>query len=130
MTKHEFRQYRDLYDELGQMGEDIASLRGKVEAPKVANVTHSPKGKSVTTADLVAELIDLEKSYGDKCRQVLRLHKRIVSVIGNLDGRERVIMRARYIRGHSWEKIAADMHYDKSWVHRLHGRILEKVRND
>ncbi len=37
------------------------------------------------------------------------------------------LLELRYIKGLSWEAVAEHMHYDLSWVTRLHGRALSKL---
>lgn len=48
-------------------------------------------------------------------------------IAGIEDGRQREILRRRYIAGQKWEEIAKEMHLDDRWVLRLHGRALQKI---
>lgn len=43
------------------------------------------------------------------------------------DGRQRLLLRLRYIDGRTWEQIAVRMALDYRWVLRLHGRALEQL---
>lgn len=55
---------------------------------------------------------------------------RIEAAIDALDGRERYIMRARYIEGRKWEEIALVMNYSIQHLWRVHGDILQGMRED
>ncbi len=40
----------------------------------------------------------------------------------------RTLLLARYINFKTWEQIAMDMNYDVSWIHRLHDKALETIK--
>lgn len=49
----------------------------------------------------------------------------IIGMVNNATSRQ--ILERRYICCDTWEVIAEQMHYDVSWIHRLHGYALKDV---
>ena len=75
--------------------------------------------------DAVCRLIDLEGDLDkeiDRLVDEVRLAERLIDQLE--DSRHRDILRHRYLDGWSWERIAHEMNYDRSWVLRLHGEGL------
>lgn len=110
MTKKELRSYRTLKEEAEQLGRVVFCL---------------PDGFwSREEADKATE------RYTSKLKESLQLLDAIEDAIESLSATERVLMRAKYIEGLTWEEVADLMHYDVRQIHRIHGRALQRLARD
>lgn len=111
----------------------INNLTGRIEfyrelATKATSsmeaVRVSGTGNRSRVEDAVVKLADIQSLLGrelDRSREVLYKAEELV---GRLYGKYYDVMSRRYLEHMSWEKIAADLGYDKRWVFRLHGWAL------
>ena len=76
----------------------------------------------------VERIIGQEEKIDAKVRELMAVLDEIEGKIAGIeDGRQREILRRRYLGGQKWEEIAKEMHLDYRWVLRLHGRALQKI---
>lgn len=131
MTVKEYlRQYLTAYHEAQRIGADIARLRIRYAHP--AAITYSDMPKAFNSehdlSDYMAMVDDLERKLNRKMNECIRLEVRIRSDIDRLpDGKERELLRLRYIDGYTWEQIASQMGYALRHVHRIHGSALHNM---
>ncbi len=38
-----------------------------------------------------------------------------------------VLLEMRYVNGWSWEAVAGELRFDRSWISRLHGSALKEI---
>jgi DNA-directed RNA polymerase specialized sigma subunit len=89
------------------------------------------KGGRKREQALVEKLVALQKLYNEKWDELLFLRLRIEEAISSLDDSiERRLMRLRYFEGKRWEVIAVEVGYSIQHVWRLHGFVLEKMREN
>lgn len=128
--KKEFlSRYREILAEEKDIREEIAYWESR--AQKVTTswsaVPGGGKGsdKVQTGAIKVAELRD---SLMGKIEELAAVRAEIERAIGTVqDDTQRRLLRLRYIKGMTWEKVAIEMNYTYQWVCELHGRALKKV---
>ena len=130
MTKQELRRYGAIQREMRQIAESIERLRDRMENPAVPVLSHTPKGQGsyAGMANLVAEALSLEQMYYQRLWAGNLLLRRIEQAIDSLDDTGRTLMRARYILGHAWLRIASDLGYNIRHVHKLHGKFLQDLK--
>ena len=76
----------------------------------------------------VEKIVEQERKIDARFRELMALLDEIEGKIAGIeDGRQREILRRRYLGGQKWEEIAKEMHLDYRWVLRLHGRALQKI---
>ena len=130
MTSQEKKEFLSRYlkvlAEEKDIREEIAYWESK--AQKVtASWSAAPSGgkgsdKVQTGAIKVAELRD---SLMSKIEELAAVRAEIERAIGTVqDDTQRRLLRLRYIKGMTWERIAVEMHYGYQWVCKLHGRAL------
>lgn len=128
MTKEELKQYRSLKREIGLLEENIKTLRTSLfSAPKLDGMPKSNYSAD-RTSEIIAKIVDLENLLQDKIDKYIETRTEIEVCINSLPADERLLMRYRYIEGMSWEETAVAMHYSWQHIHRIHGRILQKMR--
>ncbi len=134
MTKQELREYRLIRRELQQLRESREYFYSKAERS-----TRSPSrapafgGDHDPLPDIIDKVDAVEAVIRPKEAALAQLSVRIERIIDSLPITERVIMRARYTEGRyfkGWVAVAMSLGLSESHVKRIHGNILEKIRND
>lgn len=126
--KDRLNSYTALERERLQLSDQLARLQARLQ-PGGQNMDGMPKapGAGDSLANLVAERIDLESRYREKIQQLERAQTDIENLIDGLEPVERMLARFRYLDGHTWEQVCLDMSYSWRQVHRIHGRLLDKL---
>lgn len=129
--KDRLNSYTALERERLQLSDQLARLQARLQ-PGGQNMDGMPKapGACDSLANLVAERIDLEARYREKLLQLEQAQADIENLIDGLEPTERTLARFRYLDGHTWEQVCLDMSYSWRQVHRIHGRLLDKLATD
>ena len=121
------------------MKQNIAQLKDRIleletQATKQTSViTDMPRGgsgESDKMADTVAKMVDLMKMLNNKIYEALEREIEIEKAIEKLSEREQHLIRARYINGISWERIAVLMNYSWKQTHRIHSDALKNMTHN
>lgn len=129
MTAKEYlSQYNSLDREIHILQEQVKDLEEKAES-----ISHMSGSSNSSAFDkigkTVARLVDTKNEIISMIDRLLTLKKEIEGVIAELENpKYSQILTLRYINGQKWENIAQIMHMDLRWVHRLHGRALQKIQ--
>lgn len=127
MDKLELRQYRGILREIEQLEAEKQRVLDSLLAPP--NQVRQLQGRSGT--DRIGEAVARRETYQNlidrKLDELIALREQIESAIQGLPAEERRLMRLRYIDGLTWEKIAVELNYSWSQVHRIHSTILAKL---
>lgn len=129
MTAKEYlSQYRDEKLKVERMGDQIKELEALSEYASPRFSTSSSK-ISDKVGNNAAKIADKKKELERLISKSLELMKEIEACINRVkDERYRYILTERYINQQKWESIAEGLgELDLSWVHKLHGRALEKI---
>lgn len=135
MDKIDFINYRMLTREVRQLREQLTALEAALYSPRGQRYTSTPRaasGPKNTMEDAVAghmKLVDLyQQKLNEEQDQLFCIEKAISTLE---DPAQRVVMRERYILGHSWVKICdqlRSMGYSERQVYRLHGYALLNLK--
>ena len=128
MTAKEFlRSIRTDELELKMLGERIEQTRKEAEGIRAMQLSDMPKGGlSKDAADLISEVLDLQTIYFRKAQATVRKRKQASLIMSLMDSTEQQsVLNSRYLSCKSWDEIIEDMHFDRSWVYRLHGAALQ-----
>lgn len=109
-----------LEQEYEQARNDIMHLKGiAYDGDRVSG------GKIGDLSDAIATLERYAERVNAKWDELIALRQEAEAHIDALrDGRYREVLKRRYLRGQSLERIAVDLCFDYRWVKRLHGRAL------
>jgi RNA polymerase sigma factor (sigma-70 family) len=131
MTKEELKKYQALKREQAQIEEMLWELQATMTAPKTAKIDGEPRGPSSGAGleNIVAKHLELEERYNAKLAEIIALRLAIEQAIDTLEPTERQLMRHRYIDGLTWEEVCVKMTYSWRQTHRIHGRALNKLRD-
>ena len=128
LDKQTLMQYQYLIQEINQLeAEKQRLVDGVIGSTKVNAMPKPQNSNGDVTADTAARMADLATLTAHKLNQAVRLKLQIEQAISKLEPQERVLMRARYLEGKSWEQVAVDMHYTYRRVTQIHGKILEGI---
>lgn len=137
VEKTDFVNYRALAREVRQLRAHLEALESSMYAPKGQRFTsmpNPPAGEGKTMADVVCRHMELEELYlaklAEKNAQLLRVEQAIDSLES---AGERLVMRLRYLDGHGWARICAEMAalgYSERTIYRLHGQALLKLKEE
>ena len=134
MNKQEIKgklyRYIDLTHERDQIAEQIRRLEAIAYTPGAPAKSGLPRKAAVSdpTGDRAARLLNLREAYAAKLDQAVQAITEIEQLIGTLsDPVERRLIRCRYLEGKTWEQVCIEMNYSWRQVHRIHGRVLEKL---
>ncbi len=109
MTKEQLRSYRKIKNEYRQIEQRIRLLESQHESEDI--------------------LQPLREFYREKLKRLTEAQLAIELAIDALDYEERKLIRLRYFDGLPWHRVAAAVHYSEPHTRRLHGEILQKLRN-
>ena len=127
-VKKRLYSYVNLQRERQQITEERERILARL-GPGAQNLDGMPRnqGKGDALANGVAAAADLLTMYEAKAYELAKAQKDIERMIEGLEPVERMLARFRYIEGHTWEEVCVDMSYSWRQVHRIHGRILDKL---
>ena len=129
MTKRELKQYLHQYRDLMAERRQIELMMKQLTEPKGLNPDGMPRssGDGDVMASIVAQRSSLYLRYLAKCEELDKTLTEIENLIEQLDTRERVLMRHRYIEGLEWEKVCVAMNYSWRQTHNIHSQALETL---
>lgn len=114
------RELKLLEQEYEQAKSDILHLKAiQYDVDKVSG------GKIGDLSDAIAALEKYAERVNAKWDELIALRTEAEGLIEKIaDGRYREVLKRRYLRGQTLERIAVDLCFDYRWVKRLHGRAI------
>ena len=114
------RELKLLEQEYEQAKSDILHLKAiQYDADKVSG------GKIGDLSDAIAALERYAERVNTQWDKLVALRNEAGTLIEQIaDGRYREVLKRRYLRGQTLERIAVDLCFDYRWVKRLHGRAI------
>lgn len=130
MTKERLRQYRDRALELAQIKEKIEALEAPLYSPRSQRITGMPSGhgNGNPKEDLAIKHMELLDHYRELEAELSAEQLAVERAIDSLPPKARALLRFYYVDGLTWDKVCEKMHYSWTQVHRIHGRALEKLK--
>lgn len=131
MTKKELKEYIETKREIKIIEEKIEYLESKKTGIKSMIIDDMPKPEPEQDrlGELLGEIEELIDIYNKKQDKLFKQQIKIEKCIDKLDNAlERNIMRLRYLEGHKWEKVCVETNYSWENVHRIHRKILSKIK--
>lgn len=126
--KRRLNSYTGIVRELQQLERHLADLQDRIlpGGKAMDGMPRSPGGGG-DLSGIVAERLELLDRYHAKTAELHKAQLEIENMIDGLDPRERTLVRAKYIEGHTWEEVCVIMAYSWRQVHRIHARVLDKL---
>lgn len=131
MTKEELKEYTETKREIEIIKEKIEYLESKKTSIKSQIISDMPRGEAEQDklGQLLIQIEELIDLYNEKFNKLFKQQVEIEKCIDKLDNAlERNIMRLRYLQSMKWEKICVEVNYSWENVHRIHRKILSKIK--
>ena len=133
MTKNELKEYRAVANEIEIIKEKLEYLEEKKTSVKSQVISDMPRSSSENErlSTLLAEIEEVTELYNEKMSRLIKSQFKIENTIDILDdATERNLMRLKYLDGFTWEEVAVEMGYSWQHIHRIHNKILKKIRQN
>lgn len=128
--KLQLQSYTKVRRECGHLAEQLTRIESAMLSPKIQALDGMPHGSGGgdPLADVVSAHLEVVEKYKQKLRELWQRMAAVEAIIEGLDDpTERTLARLRYIDGFTWEEICVKMTYSWPQVHRIHGRMLDKL---
>ena len=129
MTKDELKEYGILKDEVIQLEEQIVFWEERKTSIKSQIISDMPRGGggSKELLDILIGIEDTIKTLNEKLKRLIGKISEIENTIENLEAKERVLMRYRYIDNLKMFQIAERMNYSERHLNRVHSEVLKRI---
>lgn len=131
MTKERLRRYIWLKQECRQLQAYLDRIRDDMSVVTSPRLTGMPHAKDPKGLDEI--VIRYDEICGKYEKQLKRYQQETIAIENAIEGvqdpRLRLILRYKYMDGLKWETIADLMHYEISWIFRMHGQALHELEN-
>ena len=136
-AKKYFQQLWLLDEEIDEKIREMDELRTQAENCSSPEMTGMPRGSGTKDklSEIVTKLVDLQSYVNEQTDRLIDLRAEITRQINEMKNqRSRIILSKRYLRKNrqdrAWEKIAKEMHYDKSTLMDIHRKALRQFEHD
>lgn len=129
--KKRLYRYSDLKLEHEQLKERIDSLREQLTSIRSQTFDDvvACSGNSDKIGDMISTLSNLETLYIRKSNELMKEIIFIERLINQLESRDRILMRKKYIECKTWETVCVEMNYSYRGIQKIHSKILQSLRN-
>ena len=129
VAKNTLRAFRSIVREAEQIRDSLTELETRVYYPSSVQISDMPHAQGMVVSgsaqekmlDAISDVID---RYRLKYAELMRERLEIENAIDSLDSDCRIVLRLKYIDGHTWEEVEDLTPYSLRTVHRIHGRAL------
>lgn len=122
--KHIDSDIRSRQDELDRFRQSIMIKTSTIKAQVVQETRQG------AFDERYMKLIEQAEEINVKIDELVDTKVRVSNEIDLMDDRvSRIILREKYINLKTYEQIAEIMHYDVSYIHRMHGKALNQFKN-
>ena len=115
----------------------LSSLRARLDvlrgAPKAPALTGMPQGKGLPgdpTASAAERILALEAELAAEIAAAEGEARAAEALLTVLPEQQAAVLRARYIDGMSWKRVARTLHYTQSHCYAIHGAALRRLEKD
>ncbi|MBD8930787.1 MAG: sigma-70 family RNA polymerase sigma factor [Ruminococcus sp.] len=123
--------YRKAIRRIRRVDEELEELQELAKSVKATGYSGMPHGggTSKDLSDELARIDSLKRKLEREKEQVVESYISIEKCIGDVeDEEENDVLFYRYVKGLRWWEIAEKMECTERWVHKLHGRALNRLK--
>lgn len=128
--KRQLNSYREIEAERRQLLDELDRMEVLMSSPNGSNWDGMPHGAGTVSNPverMVTKHVTLEQRYLIKLAELVEAQVVIENLVEGLGPTERCLARFRYIDGLRWETVCDRMNYSWKQIHRIHGRMLDKL---
>lgn len=132
MTRERLWSYQHLCREIRQLEDQLAELESRITSPRTPKLSFLPhaKGNGYALESGMDRYADLVEVYKTKLELMYSERAAIEQASESLEPIERMVLRARYIEGRTWEDVAERINYSYAQTWRIHARALQKLEDE
>ena len=115
----------------------LSSLRARLDvlrgAPKAPALTGMPQGKGLSgdpTAGAAERILALEAELAAEIAAAEEEARMAEALLTMLPEQQAAVLRARYIDGMSWKRVARTLHYTQSHCYAIHSAAFRRLEKD
>ncbi len=125
MIKDFLQAYQYQEEKIQYLTERIKDIRaGEIKSP---SVNRMPTGNRIS-GDIIGNRVLKISELEEKIRKARRKQKAVMDLINKLDDqRERKLLKLRYCKGLSWDKIASFFGYSIRYMRCIHDKALQHL---
>lgn len=117
------KEVEQLHDRILELKDRMTSIRSSSDMSEIPGGS----GNSDKIGAAIARLSDLEGLYIHRLTLLTIEQENIENMIEPLEPIERLLLRARYIEGDTWEEVCLIIGYGWAQTHRIHSEVLKKL---
>ena len=109
--------------------QDLEGLAAKITP--VYSFAPGGRGDGDKIGGAVAKLVDLDKDIQNDIKmltEALAATRELIKMLG--DEKLQLILFKRYLNYQRWEVIAADLGYSWQYIHKMHSKALQKLKEE
>ena len=127
MTKERLKEYKWIKDNIENLTETLAELRGESEckSPMLSDMPRTTAERFDAIPELIVRISEVEDVLKQKIIEACNLLEEIERAIEKLPERERLLIRMRYISRKEWEHISDEMNYSTQMIFNIHKGALD-----
>lgn len=130
MNKEFLKDHVKKLKEQKELQSELNAIYITLKSPAITGLPLAHQSEPDKIGNIVAKIQEKEIKLLAKLDAIIAEEEEIEKVISKLETTERILMRYRYIQGLDWEKICVEMHYSWQHIHKIHKRILEKIKDE
>ena len=130
MNKEFLKDHVKKLKEQKELQSELNAIYITLKSPAITGLPLAHQSEPDKIGNIVAKIQEKEIKLLAKLDAIIAEEEEIEKVITKLETTERILMRYRYIQGLDWEKICVEMHYSWQHIHKIHKRILEKIKDE
>ena len=132
-TKEYLKQIENMNRYIEQLLSEVEELRALSQSLSGTQFGERIKGgnknNEATFVNYIIKINDLEAKINQEIDKFVDLKSTIIKAIDELENlEERMVLRARYISGKSWDDIYDQLNRSKSATHRVHASALAHLK--
>jgi hypothetical protein len=99
-----------------------------VQSPSFGERVQTSRDNEARFVKKLYKIEEFEERLSGKIDHLLSLKNQISEVIGNIKNQdEQLVLRHRYLFGHTWEQISEELYADPTTIYRWHLKALKNV---
>ena len=124
------KAYRHLRGEVLQLQAQIEELESRITSPRTPKLSKMPKGRGgYSIEDDVIRHTELVGRYREKVAALEAEQLTLEGYIDELEITERMVIRARYMQGLTWDETAMLVNYSYRQTWRIYARAIRKLED-
>lgn len=122
------RRYRNRIFEVQQLTMELEEVREMAVhiTPYLNDMPTSKSGNSHRLERSVEKVLELEEQLAQRLETAILQQAEIRTTIEQVkEEKHRQVLRAKYLLGQTWSKMAEDLYTDERWLRRVHNRAVD-----